>query len=332
MKPVAADIILTVAEREETGQELVPARVVVDQWERNKRLAIEITLDSLVNSKTRKTYSGHLNLFFKWWDKSGRLPMSKSLIQSYRRHLQEDTDLAPGTINVRLASIRKMIRELADNGKIDHFLADAIGRVRSLKDKGVRVGNWLSVEEANKLLKKPDISTLIGLRDRAMLAIMLGTGLRESEMVLLTFEHLQQREGRWVILNIKGKGSKIRTIPMPQWTKDAIDAWTRAAGINENRVFRGMTRHGTIFKNRKSIITHTIWYVVKKHAKACGLGEVAPHDLRRTFAKLAYLGGAPIEQIQLSLGHESIETTMKYLGIDQTIAEGPCDYFVLSIQ
>jgi site-specific recombinase XerD len=78
-------------------------------------------------------------------------------------------------------------------------------------------------------LKAPDTTTLRGRRDRALLGILIGCGLRREEAAKLTFGHLQQREGRWAIVDIIGKRNKVRTIPMPAWAKALIDVWATGA-------------------------------------------------------------------------------------------------------
>jgi integrase len=114
--------------------------------------------------------------------------------------------------------------------------------VKSVKPTGIRVGNWLSQRQAQALLNAPDITTVRGLRDRAILAVLLGCGLRRSEVAALTFAHTQQRDGRWCIVDLVGKHGRVRTVPMPTWVKVAIDAWTTAAGIAEGHVFRPVNR------------------------------------------------------------------------------------------
>src|SRR5215469_4150583 len=94
------------------------------------------------------------------------------------------------------------------------------------------MGNWLSQKQAQALLNTPDITTLKGLRDRAIIAALLGCGLRRSEVAALTMEHIQQRDGRWVILDLVSKHKRVRTVPMPTWVKVAIDAWTARASCN----------------------------------------------------------------------------------------------------
>ena len=106
----------------------------------------------------------------------------------------------------------------------------------------MRTGNWLSLRQAQALLNAPDIETAKGLRDRAILAVLLGCGLRRSEVAALTFKHTQQRDGRWCIIDLVGKHHRVRTIPMPTWVKVAIDAWATKAAVTEEHVFRPVNR------------------------------------------------------------------------------------------
>ena len=119
-----------------------------------------------------------------------------------------------------------------------------MGAVEGVKRRGVRSGNWLTLKQAQALIVSPDVDTPGGLRDRAILAVMLGAGLRRSEVAALTFEHIQQREGRWVIVDLVGKGGRVRTVPIPAWVKVAIDEWGGAADVNSGRVFRGIYHSG----------------------------------------------------------------------------------------
>jgi site-specific recombinase XerD len=96
-----------------------------------------------------------------------------------------EVKLAPSTINVQLSAIRKLAAEAADNRLLDADLAAGIAKVRGVKNEGVRAGNWLTREQARELLLAPDTSTLKGKRDRAILAVLLGCGLRRSELVAL---------------------------------------------------------------------------------------------------------------------------------------------------
>jgi integrase len=208
-------------------------------------------------------------------------------------------------------------------------LASGIGRVKGIKREGVRTGNWLTVRQAETLINAPDTTTLKGKRDRALLAVMIGCGLRREETALLSMEHVQQRDARWVIVDMHGKGGRVRTVPMPSWTKAAIDEWMAAAGFASGRVFRPVNKGDNLAG--ESMTAQSIFETVKKYAAEIGVGNIAPHDLRRTFAKLAHKGRAALEQIQLSLGHASIQTTERYLGVRQDLTDAPCDHLGLKL-
>jgi len=201
--------------------------------------------------------------------------------------------------------------------------------VKGAKQHGIRMGNWLTLEEAEQLINTPDVATLKGLRDRALLALLIGCGLRRSELSDLEFEHVRQRDGRWVIVDIHGKGNRIRTVPMPPWAKVAIDSWAAAATLTEGRVFRSMNNKDQLTGN--ILLPQNVMEVVTRYGRKIGVEKLAPHDLRRTFAKLAHGGRAALEQIQLSLGHASIQTTERYLGVRQDLNDAPCDHLGLRL-
>src|SRR5580698_500428 len=154
----------------------------------------------------------------------------------------EARGLGSSSIIIRMSAIRKLAAEAADNGLLAPELAGGIARVKSAKSVGIRTGNWLSVRQAQSLLNAPDVTTLKGLRDRAILAVLLGCGLRRSEIAALTFGHVQQRDGRWCIVDLVGKHGRVRTMPMPTWVKMAIDVWASATGIADGHVFRPVLR------------------------------------------------------------------------------------------
>jgi integrase len=116
---------------------------------------------------------------------------------------------------------------------------------------------------------------------------------------------------------------------MPSWTKAAIDEWMAAADFTSGRIFRAVNKGDNLAG--ESMTAQSIFETVKKYAAAIGVGNIAPHDLRRTFAKLAHKGRAALEQIQLSLGHASIQTTERYLGVRQDLTDAPCDHLGLKL-
>ena len=161
-----------------------------------------------------------------------------------------------------------------------------------------------------------------------MLAVLLGCGLRRSELAGLAVEKIQVRQGHWVIVDLIGKGGHIRTIPIPNWVKLGLDRWTSATGINDGRVFRAIGKNGSV--RGDGLSQNAVWCVVGRHCRKVGLDHVAPHDLRRTCAKLCHTSGGELEQIQFLLGHASVQTTERYLGCKQNLSHPVNDRFDLA--
>ena len=134
----------------------------------------------------------------------------------------DERALGSSSIIVPMSAIRKLAVEAMDNGLLAPELAAGIQRVKSAKTLGVRTGNWLNTKQAQALLNAPDTSKLVGLRDRAIIAVLLGCALRRFEAAALTMAHVQQRDGRWCIVDLVGKHGRIRTVPMPTFVKVAM--------------------------------------------------------------------------------------------------------------
>lgn len=215
--------------------------------------------------------------------------------------------------------------EAADSGLLSPELAAGIRRVKGVKQLGSRLGNWLSSDQAKLLLETADGEDLRSIRDLGMMAVLLGCGLRRAELSALEVADMEIRQGHWAIVDLIGKGSRVRTVPMPMWVKEAVDRWIIAAKIGQGRIFRAVSRHGTPWG--KGISENVIWYVVRRCAERMQLEHLAPHDLRRTCAKLCHTAGGEIEQIKFLLGQASVLTTERYLGCKQNLEEPVNDRF-----
>ena len=210
----------------------------------------------------------------------------------------EQRHYAPATINLRLAAVRRVAYEAADAGLLSPELAAGIRRVKGVRRLGVRLGNWLTPEQGRQLLTRRTPTTPRELRDHAMLAVLLGCGLRRGELLALQLGWIQQREEHWVIADLVGKGGHVRTVPMPTWVKAAVDAWTATAGITEGAVFRAISKVGRVWGD--------------------GMTAKVLCDIVRA-AAVCHLAGGELDQIQFLLGHVSIQTTERYLGCKQQL-------------
>ena len=291
---------------------------VVDKsadWRRLKALV----LDSVSSPITKRVYNLGQDEFFAWYGQEPRPGFTKATVAAWRVAL-EARGLGAVSINVRITAVRKLAVEAADNGLLAPDLAKGITRVKGVASKGIRLGNWLTAKQAQALLNAPDVTTNKGLRDRAILAVLLGCGLRRSEVAALTFKHIQQRDGRWCIVDLVGKHGRVRTVPMPTWCKVAVEAWTTAAGIADGPVFRSVNRGGDV--RETALSEKVVWQLIRPYAEVAGVAGIAPHDCRRTCAKLCRAAGGELEQIQMLLGHASVQTTERYLGTKQDLVNG----------
>jgi site-specific recombinase XerD len=253
-------------------------------------------LNSLAAASSQESYGHAINEFICWYCSEPRLAFNRSVALRYRFFL-EQRSLAPSTINVRLAAVIRLAHEAAVTGLLSPELAAGIGRVKGAKRLGVRIGNWLTVEQSKTLLAESQGDSLRGKRDRAILALLIGCGLRRADLI--------------------GKGKHIRTVPVPVWAKRIVDEWTDAASIRTGVLFRRVGRLGKIWG--ASLTPKAIWHIVKAAAKRGDIKNLAPHDLRRTCARLCHLAGGELEQIQFLLGHASVQTTEHYLGCKQKL-------------
>lgn len=293
---------------------------------------INLVLDSVASPHTKRAYRRALRDFIEWFREQDQ-PFAKATVHRYRASLIE-RELGAANINQRLQAIRKLAREAADNGLFDERLANGISRVKGVPQKGRRLGNWLNSEDANALINAPNAQTGKGVRDRAMLAVMVGCGLRRSEVASVTWEQVKKRQGRWLFLNIRGKGGRVRSVVIPRWVKVTLDEWRKYAakyGKDKTKggIFRTLNRWHQVQENAVSV--DTVLDVVRLYGGMIGEPELAPHDLRRTCARLAYQGGAKIKQIQLMLGHASVQTTERYLGLEQDFDNAPNDLIKVTL-
>ena len=202
-------------------------------------------LNSLTSVDGQRGYAHAIDEFVDWYCSEPRLALNKTVVLRYRGYLEARL-LAPGTINLRLGAVRRLAYEAADSGLLSSDLAAGIRRVKGVRNLGMRLGNWLTAEQSLALWQAPNLAKLKGKRDRALLAMLLACGLRRHEAVVLRLEHLEQREGHWAIVDLKGKAGHVRTVPVPDWVMEELRVWLNAAEINRGKIFRRVTKMGRV--------------------------------------------------------------------------------------
>ena len=237
----------------------------------------EMVLNSVASEHSKRNYAKALDEVYALCE-ARKQPLSRALLMEYRAAMLEKK-LSASTVNVRLSAVRKLIGEAQRNGIIGAEEAANLAGVPNLSQKGTRVGNWLTRDQAKELLTVPDRSTIKGKRDYVILALLLGCALRRRELASLDVDAIQMREGRWVLPDLRGKGGRVRTVAIPVWVKQGINAWMIAAKIEDGRLLRPLSKSGKLIGDELG--DWAIWSVVEQSAKEIGIEHSGAHDLRR---------------------------------------------------
>src|SRR5271163_2071254 len=213
-----------------------PEYGLVEAQQRLRRMV----LGTLASPNSRRNYGKALDDLFAL---AGGRPLTPALFMEYRASMEA---LSPSTTNVRLSAVRKLVAGARRNGMIGVEDAARLVEIPNIRQKGTRLGNWLTREQAQELLAVPNRSTLKGKRDYVILALLVGCALRRQELATLVVETIQLREGRWTLVDLEGKGRRVRTVAVPVWVKQGINSWMSAAGIEDGRLLRSIAKGGKI--------------------------------------------------------------------------------------
>lgn len=255
-------------------------------------------------------------------------------IERYSWYCQEVLKIA-SPLEVKLADIRSFLEFLVDDAYLNEYsLARNISSIRSFhgflldedytKENPAELLNVpkltrklptvLSHHEVEKLLSIPDMNNDLGIRNRAMLELLYGAGLRVSELVNLEQSHIYNKEG---FIRVFGKGSKERLVPLGATAAKYIHIYKESV---RNHMMTKRGDEDILFLNRRGgrLTRNMVFIIVKETAKDAGIEKtISPHTFRHCFATHLLEGGADLRAVQEMLGHESITTTEIYLHLDR---------------
>lgn len=221
-----------------------------------------------------------------------------------------DRGLAGSTVSRKISAIRSYFGFLLDEGVVDEDPTERLEAPRPVR----ALPDVLSVPEVERLLGAVPAEAELAFRDRAILEVLYGAGLRVSELTDLRLRNLLLDEG---LLQVTGKGSKERLVPVGAGARRALARYLRELrrrldrGEGEGRVF--LNHHG------RPLSRVGVWKIVKRHVRRAGLERrVTPHTLRHTFATHLLEGGADLASVQEMLGHADISTTEIYTHVDRS--------------
>jgi integrase len=285
--------------------------------------AIDRVLYLQVNANTRRAYRIRLTHFLA----ACQGQVDRNSVLGYLR-AYEQSGASKSTVSQALAAIRAMVRTALDLGSVDPIAAAAILRIPGPKGLRDVTGTWLSLDDARRLYNQPDRETEQGMRDAACFAMIMGCGLRRSEASGVQWKHYRLLDGRMMLVDFPCKGGYTRSVPVPEYAQADLDAWEAHCKVigtasDEHYVLQSLARgfgalHPSPKRGLKAVTADQIWLWLDRHTEALGWTgrkHVAPHDLRRTLAQLMRKSGVEIEQIKETLGHRSVQTTERYLGV-----------------
>lgn len=184
--------------------------------------AVESCLTSLAPA-SRRVYAARIRDYLAW---ANGTPLDREHVQRYMRALELQA-ASPQVRNQALAALKKLATEAAELSWIEQTAAAQIGRIKAKRITGIRSGKWLTRDQAQRLLRAPDGTTVTGRRDAVVLALLLGCGLRRDEAVRLTSAQCVTMDGRMVLRNVEGKGGRIRSVSVPKWAQRMITEWVK---------------------------------------------------------------------------------------------------------
>ncbi len=282
---------------EEDKQLLLQGRSVIDKF-----------LDALwmergLSDNTLNAYRQDLYLFAKW-QSARKQSVTQTHPSDLLAYLAELSSMSVRTSARRLSSLRRLFQYLTREGQLEENPAlsiDSPHLKRSLPKS-------LTESEVRQLLHTPDIETNLGLRDKAMLEVLYATGLRVTELVGLSVDQVNLKQG---VIRVTGKGNKERLVPLGEEAIDWLERYLRDA---RSGLFRA-DPDSTLFPSSrgKKMTRQTFWYAIKRYAVSAGISKsISPHILRHCFATHLLNHGADLRVIQMLLGHSDISTTQLY--------------------
>lgn len=247
-------------------------------------------------------------------------PLNPLTLMAWRDSLALESVMSPNTINRMISAVKRIIKQAASKDMVSEIVAlkfqgvDGV-KVKALKNRLKQYGRTrITPEDMRRLCQAPDAATLVGMRDRALLATLASSGLRASELANLTLEQMMKR-GKGYVLQVIGKTDiEPRDAHISIEAHDLIVAWLAARPISSAYIFTSFTTRAAIPK-AEPISEVTVWNIVKRYAEQCELAFIKPHDFRRFVG--TQLASKDIRKAQLALGHKSIEVTARHYILDE---------------
>lgn len=236
--------------------------------------AIGSVVATAISSRTKQAYAAELGRFLSWFSAADRSALTFAVATEYIGHLDQ-LNAGQSTINIALAALTKLAAVMAAHGAATGDTAYLIASMPR-RGRSASPDRSLTKEQAFALVSAPNTAKARGVRDRAVLAVLVGCGLTVSQCSSLTVEQLDGNK----ILGLRGRGASVHEATMPDWVSEAVNEWLKKSGIKGGSVF---VNAGGGKRTGIGVDDSQIQRLVSKYAKQVGI-HVSPRDLAKSSA------------------------------------------------
>jgi len=313
-------------------EELILTGLLVERDDRTRRWTelLDTLLSNLRSRHSQRAYAQSLRAFFAWCQ-THPAQVTKKQIIVYRDELR-DAGASAATVNRHLAAIRALYKAALDEGLLERNPAAGVKTLETSADGNTPA---LKKEQVEAMLRAIDRATLQGVRDYALILLLVRTGLRREEAARLQVADLQQRQGHWV-LDTRRKGGKTQYVKVPADVYRAMQVWIVQASLTDGALWRHCPRQGRGLQMQYLVggllTSDGMLKIVQARARKARIPiAISPHVLRATFITLALDAGAPLHKVQYAAGHADPRTTERYHRSKQNLDDNAVDYIRLDL-
>lgn len=235
---------------------------------------------------TQTSYQRHFDRFCEWYESSGNTEVTELVMGEYVKLLLGSSG-EPTAINTPILLLDKITSQLALDGLVDARVPLFVRTVGRQPKR--QIDNFIDDATARKMIDAPDTSTVKGVRDKAIIALLFGCGLETNQLVNLRYDQI--RDG--TLCNVVGRSDLVKDYIVPLWALDAVNAWLNLSEIDSGCLFRSLWLNGVM--RDRPMTTYAVYYLIRGYAKAIG-ASIRPRDLRRTRLHLSAADEAAVRE------------------------------------
>lgn len=292
------------------GTRYLSDRTALDQASVIRDFQDALWIEEGLSANTRTSYGTDLALLSAWLASrdSSLLAADRAELEAYLAHR-----FRSGANQRSCARLVSSLRKFYGIARSKAWVDDDPTVVLQAPFPGRPLPKTLTEQDVLRLLGAPDTGTALGLRDRTMLELLYATGLRVSELVSLTMDRVNLRQG---VVRIIGKGSKERLVPFGEHAREWVERYVDGA---RREILRERRCAELFVTERGAAMTRqAFWYIIKRHAASAGIqADLSPHTLRHAFATHLINHGADLRVVQMLLGHSDLSSTQIYTHVAQ---------------